>query len=266
MSLVEYSEYMDIKIAKGVCGEGEEYETKIFVYALDGIMIDCGPKILEQETLAFMRENNIEQVILTHNHEDHVGAAPWILRNTDIPVYLNGEAMYEAVNPPVMAEYASTMWGVREPFQPQPLPESVLSRSGKYRLEAVHTPGHVPHHDCFYERERGWLFSGDLYLGTKLLFAYQTENVGRMIQSIEAVLEDYDFDTIFCAHAGVIENGKVRLNKKLLFLQELQRQTRELRAQGMDDRDIASELIPFEVSIETVSKGEWSRYNIIRTL
>ena len=38
-------------------------------------------------------------------------------------------------------------------------------------MNVLHTPGHSPGHMCFFEKERGWLFAGDLvYKGT--LFAY----------------------------------------------------------------------------------------------
>ncbi len=42
---------------------------------------------------------------------------------------------------------------------------------GGRQIEILHTPGHSPGHMCFYERDRGYLFTGDLvYIGT--LFAY----------------------------------------------------------------------------------------------
>lgn len=42
---------------------------------------------------------------------------------------------------------------------------------GKRSIEVLHTPGHSPGHMCFWEKERGYLFTGDLvYKGT--LFAY----------------------------------------------------------------------------------------------
>ena len=46
----------------------------------------------------------------------------------------------------------------------------ILDLGGR-RLEVLHTPGHSPGHMCFWEAERGYLFTGDLvYLDT--LFAY----------------------------------------------------------------------------------------------
>mgnify|MGYP002508219585 CR=1 FL=1 len=33
---------------------------------------------------------------------------------------------------------------------------------GGRQVEVLHTPGHSPGHMCFFERERGYLFTGDL--------------------------------------------------------------------------------------------------------
>lgn len=42
---------------------------------------------------------------------------------------------------------------------------------GERKIQVLHTPGHSPGHMCFYEENRGYLFTGDLvYIGT--LFAY----------------------------------------------------------------------------------------------
>lgn len=42
---------------------------------------------------------------------------------------------------------------------------------GGREIKALHTPGHSPGHLCFFERERGYLFTGDLVY-KDVLFAY----------------------------------------------------------------------------------------------
>jgi len=262
--MLECSSYKDINIGMGICGE-DDYETKVYVYAIDGLMIDTGAQIMEQDVIEFFKSNHIDQVVLTHNHEDHTGTAPWILKNTNVPVYLNEGAIPSANRPPVMDGYVTKMWGIRDTFDPKPLTDKIVTSSGKYTFEVIHAPGHKPQHDCFYERSQGWLFSGDLYLGTKQFVCYKDENMKQTIESIEKVLQ-LDFDTIFCAHAGVVENGKVRLEKRLKFLKDLQNQVNEMRSQGMDDRAIDAEIHPFNLTIQDISGGDWSSYNIIHTL
>lgn len=43
-------------------------------------------------------------------------------------------------------------------------------------IEVLHTPGHSPGHMCFWEKERGYLFTGDLvYKGTLLAYYPSTD-------------------------------------------------------------------------------------------
>lgn len=54
-------------------------------------------------------------------------------------------------------------------------------------LEILHTPGHSPGHMCFWEKERGYLFTGDLvYKGT--LFAdYPSTDPAAYLESLEKI-------------------------------------------------------------------------------
>lgn len=58
---------------------------------------------------------------------------------------------------------------------------------GGRRVQVLHTPGHSPGHMCFWEPERGYLFTGDLvYLGT--LFAhYPSTDPAAYLDSLERV-------------------------------------------------------------------------------
>jgi ribonuclease J len=67
-------------------------------YAGDIILIDCGMMFPDAELLGvdlvmpdltFLKENqqSIRALILTHGHEDHIGAVPYLLSEIDVPVY-----------------------------------------------------------------------------------------------------------------------------------------------------------------------------------
>lgn len=66
--------------------------------AQSAVLIDCGLMFPDDfhygvdvviPRLDFIREkkNILQAVILTHGHEDHIGALPWILPEIDVPVY-----------------------------------------------------------------------------------------------------------------------------------------------------------------------------------
>jgi glyoxylase-like metal-dependent hydrolase (beta-lactamase superfamily II) len=67
-------------------------------YGEDIIVIDCGMMFPDAELLGvdlvmpdltFLKENQaqVRAVILTHGHEDHIGAVPYFLSEIDVPVY-----------------------------------------------------------------------------------------------------------------------------------------------------------------------------------
>ncbi len=67
-------------------------------YAEDMIIVDCGMMFPDAELLGvdlvmpdltFLKENQaqIRAVVLTHGHEDHIGAVPYFLSEIDVPVY-----------------------------------------------------------------------------------------------------------------------------------------------------------------------------------
>jgi ribonuclease J len=67
-------------------------------YGDDMIVVDCGMMFPEAELLgvdlvmpdlSFLKENqeHVRALILTHGHEDHIGAVPYFLTEIDVPVY-----------------------------------------------------------------------------------------------------------------------------------------------------------------------------------
>lgn len=70
----------------------------VIKYERDLLVIDCGMMIPQDEMLGidvvipditFLQENKdgIKGMILTHGHEDHIGALPYVLRELQVPVY-----------------------------------------------------------------------------------------------------------------------------------------------------------------------------------
>ena len=261
-TMLELSTYKGISIAQAAC-YAEENETKVFLYNVDGMLVDTGPESRGGLFQKWFAKQDIKFVALTHNHEDHAGNAPWIQANMNVPIYVHAGAIPYAHEDGAYPKYRREMWGLRYKFDPLPMPE--VLKTDRYSFETIDTPGHTIYHNCFYERKQGWLFTGDLFIASKLFVCYIEENMRQMIDTLERLLK-LDFDTIFCAHAGVVENGKIRLEKKLNYLKNLQEQVLALRAQGKTDREIDDELNGFELSITEISCGEWSSYNIIRTI
>ena len=58
---------------------------------------------------------------------------------------------------------------------------------GKRRVEVLHTPGHSPGHLCFWEEERGYLFTGDLAYKGMLTAYFPSTDPQAYLQSLEKV-------------------------------------------------------------------------------
>ena len=58
---------------------------------------------------------------------------------------------------------------------------------GGRTLEVLHTPGHSPGHLCFFERETGYLFTGDLVYKGELFAYYPSTDPEAYLESLERV-------------------------------------------------------------------------------
>lgn len=115
---------------------------------------------------------------LTHAHWDHIGGlggfpdfyaseeeTDWLCGDFPLPIGAVRKMLTDRCELPEGFDAGSY-----ELFRGVParvLRDSGVIDLGGRRLEALHTPGHSPGHFCFWERERGYLFTGDLvYRGT----------------------------------------------------------------------------------------------------
>ena len=70
----------------------------VFEYGDDAVVVDCGVMFPDSELpgvdiiipdITYLRQirNRIRAILLTHGHEDHIGALPYVLDEIDVPVY-----------------------------------------------------------------------------------------------------------------------------------------------------------------------------------
>ena len=70
----------------------------VLEYGNDSIVVDCGMGFPDEDMygidvvlpdITYLKNNasRIRGIILTHGHEDHIGAVPYVLRELDVPIY-----------------------------------------------------------------------------------------------------------------------------------------------------------------------------------
>jgi glyoxylase-like metal-dependent hydrolase (beta-lactamase superfamily II) len=99
-------------------------------------------------------------VLNTHAHFDHTDANGAILEATGAKLAIHPRDL-----PILKASGGAALFGVAANTSPSPnleLHDGDKLDVGNLCFEVLHTPGHTPGHVCFYERDEGVLFDGDV--------------------------------------------------------------------------------------------------------
>jgi ribonuclease J len=85
------------------------------------------------------RADDIEAIVLTHGHEDHVGALPYVLREIGIPPVIYGGLLTVGM---VRSKLDEHKLGEKTPLQELPPGEKV--RRGPFQIELIHLAHSIP--------------------------------------------------------------------------------------------------------------------------
>src|SRR5699024_11789450 len=83
--------------------------------------------------------------------------------------------------------------------------------------ETIYTPGHADDHIALYNREKGWMFGGGLFVMPKRKSMYRFESLPTLIRSLRKVLT-YNFDLYIDSHAGILHDAQIRLHYNWCYL------------------------------------------------
>lgn len=207
----------------------------VWCYFLHDTLIDTGQRHCQADVLAAFSQKSIRQIVLTHFHEDHSGNAAALRQQHNCPV-LAGNLTAQRITHafPLMA-YEKFWFGSIDPCpNAEPLPDVV--EAGPYRLTTIPTFGHSDDHQVLHEPNEGWLFAGDFYVGNLKVFR-RGENIYQMIASTRAVLT-LDFDQVFCCHNPVLKAGKVAVERKLGYLENIVENVLEGHQRGLSEPEL----------------------------
>lgn len=230
-------------------------------YFVDGLLIDTGPPRQAAGFAAAMQHLGVEQAVNTHHHEDHAGNNRMLVDRFGVTPWAHAMAVPLLERLPPIQLYRRVTWGAAEDAPARPLGEWL--ETPRYRFRVLHTPGHSPDHIVLHEPNEGWLFGGDLYIADRLKLLRREENPHVLLESIDKALET-PFETIFCAHRGVVADGHAALMRKRDFMGEVREQALALHERGLDEGAIAKKLLGSSDFLELFSTGDFSRINLVR--
>ena len=235
----------------------------VHLYFVDGLLIDTGPSRAKKNLIPIFQSLPISQIVLTHHHEDHTGMSSWVADHLNKPIYIHETGVSDCQQPSNIPFYRRVFWGNNTPFQPEPIPQIIETEN--HNFEVIHTPGHAHDHIVLFNKEKGWLFGGDLFVVSRPKSMFSFESVPVMVKSIRKVF-DYDFSTLYCSHAGVLVNGKEHLASKLQYLEDIQGQVKKLHQKGMNAKEIQKELFPKMHSMQILSGFENSPLHMVNSI
>ena len=177
----------------------EETHCYLLLGAKLAILIDTGLGVANIKSVVENITSLPILVITTHVHWDHIGGHKYF---KDMAVHENeGEWLSEKFPIPLQMvkknlalkpcdfpdDFEIENYNV---FQGHPtfiMHDGDIIHFGNRKLKVIHTPGHSPGHCCFYEEEKGYLFSGDLIYKGCLDAFYPTTDPFAFMQSVNKI-------------------------------------------------------------------------------
>lgn len=167
--------------------------------------------------------------VATHVHWDHIGGhryfpdfyahkaeLGWLNGEFPLSIETVREMVLDRCDPPegfTVSRY--------EMFQGMPtrlLADGDTIDLGGRVIEALHTPGHSPGHLCFWEPERGWLFTGDLVYKDMLFAYYPSTDPAAYLDSLQKVAA-LGAKRVFPAHHSLDIQPEILSRMRNAFLQ-----------------------------------------------
>jgi glyoxylase-like metal-dependent hydrolase (beta-lactamase superfamily II) len=155
------------------------------------------------------------------------------------------------------------MWGYPDPSEGTAIGETVETET--HRFEVIHTPGHSPDHICLYEPDRGWLFSGDAYIGGRDRALRADYNIWQVIDSLKKLVQ-LDVTFLFTGSGRIRGNVRTELMEKIYYLEDTAEKVLELYRRGVSYGRIRRELFGPELPLAYLTFGHFSGKNLVRSV
>lgn len=198
-------------------GHWEKVHSYLLIGKNNALLIDTGLGIGNIKKEVEKLTNLPVIVVTTHVHWDHIGGhnlfdtiyvyedeVDWLKNGIGIPLNVvkkNVMAQPFIKNLPV--EFDIDEYKVYSGNPNKILKDNDVIDIGERKIKIIHTPGHSPGHICFFEEDRGYLYTGDLiYKGTLFAF-YPTTDPVLFKKSVDKISELKGIIKLLPAHNDI---------------------------------------------------------------
>lgn len=236
-------------------------------YYLDGLLIDAGPLCTAPELVRVLDKVPVEQIAITHSHEDHIGGIDALLaRYPNARVFASRQALPAIENPDLlgMQRYRRLVWGKPRPYAGAHSLDEVddVIRTQQFTLRAVETPGHSRDHVSYFEPTFRWLFCGDAFIGGRDVAWAPEFDMFAMVSSLRT-LATLRPERLFPGSGTVRRTPLPDLLGKIGDLIRLAAEVDRLDAGGHSDSEIVQMLFGGEPRLRLWTLNHFSAANLV---
>ena len=199
------------------------------VYLIKGdtknVLIDTGvagnfPVLKRRLTELGLRVKDVNLIILTHEHYDHLGATDFFHRTAVVAAHRLAANKLE-----LQDEFVTLSKYRNQPSKPFWvdiwLEDGSMIDLGNYELQVIHTPGHTSGCICLYEPRAKLLFTGDtVFAGGTLSEIAVGGNVSDYVNSIRR-LSNLKVKQIYPGHGKASSTPDEDLSKAIVYAQTM---------------------------------------------
>ena len=235
----------------------------VSAYLVDGLLIDSGPAHTAEELTDFLEDKGVKTLVNTHHHIDHIGANTLIKERHGAQLLAHPLAVNRINQPATLYPYQEDVWGYPVPSQVEEIADSVTTPH--FHFEVIHTPGHCDDHICLFERSKGWLFAGDLFMATHPNAARPEEHQWQIIASLKKVKDLMPRVLLPAAGTKIVTGPSAALEQTIQYLEDLGRRVTELNDKGLSPGEIRQRIFGDETPLVRSTQQLVSSENLVKS-
>jgi len=234
----------------------------VSAYLVDDLLVDSGLAYTVEELVDFLKDKPVKTVVNTHHHEDHIAANALLKERYGVELLAHPLAVNKINQPATLYPYQEEVWGYPTLCQVKEIGHTVTTNH--FRFEVIPTPGHDRDHICLFEQKQGWLFTGDLFVGTHPNVVRPQDDIRQIITDLKKV-KDLRPRFLFPAPGKVITEPVPALEQTIQYLEDLGRKVTKLHDKGLSPTEIMKQIFGNEAPLAEFTQQQFSSLNMVKS-